>query len=265
MYRFAASATLVLGMALPGAAQTAKTAEKPIVPPDAKLELLFTRSAPIKGGLTEGPAVAPDGSIYFSDIPFGKDKGHDPPLRPQDEEDHRLHRRQRQVERPDVRRQGEPDRLRGVRRRRAPGLALGREDGQARDDRRPLSGQAVQRLQRPLHRREGADLLHRPPLPGDRDRASSSTAPSTGSTPTAQVVEVTHDVEKPNGIALSPDQKTLYVADHNNGTDRIDPTAPHPEAGRDEGLRLPARLRRAGRRPEADPRSTSATRRGATA
>src|ERR1700757_3047974 len=46
-----------------------------IVPPDAKLELLFTRSAPIKAGLTEGPAVAPDGSIYFSDIPFGADKG----------------------------------------------------------------------------------------------------------------------------------------------------------------------------------------------
>src|SRR5206468_2320621 len=39
------------------------------------LELLFTRSAPISGGLTEGAAVAPDGSIYFSDIPFGKDKG----------------------------------------------------------------------------------------------------------------------------------------------------------------------------------------------
>src|SRR5207253_7318983 len=46
-----------------------------IVDSDAKLELLFTRSAPISGGLTEGPAVAPDGSIYFSDIPFGKDKG----------------------------------------------------------------------------------------------------------------------------------------------------------------------------------------------
>src|SRR4051794_32370702 len=46
-----------------------------IVSKDAKLELLFTRSAKIEGGLTEGPACAPDGSIYFSDIPFGKDKG----------------------------------------------------------------------------------------------------------------------------------------------------------------------------------------------
>src|ERR1700674_4954090 len=45
------------------------------VDPDAKFEHLYTRTADIKGGLTEGPAVAPDGSIYFSDIPFGKDKG----------------------------------------------------------------------------------------------------------------------------------------------------------------------------------------------
>jgi gluconolactonase len=45
------------------------------------------------------------------------------------------------------------------------------------------------------------------------------------------VVEVTHDCEKPNGIALSPDQKTLYLADHNNGTDRIDPATPPPKKG----------------------------------
>jgi gluconolactonase len=45
------------------------------------------------------------------------------------------------------------------------------------------------------------------------------------------VIEVTHDVEKPNGVALSPDEKTLYVADHNNGTDRIDPNGPRPTPG----------------------------------
>ncbi|HEV3024652.1 MAG TPA: SMP-30/gluconolactonase/LRE family protein, partial [Pirellulales bacterium] len=43
-----------------------------------------------------------------------------------------------------------------------------------------------------------------------------------------EVVEVTHDVEKPNGIAISPNQKTLYVAEHNNGTDRIDPESKSP-------------------------------------
>ena len=46
-----------------------------IVPANAKLELLFTRTAKIKGGLTEGPACAQDGAIYFSDIPAGPDQG----------------------------------------------------------------------------------------------------------------------------------------------------------------------------------------------
>jgi gluconolactonase len=45
------------------------------------------------------------------------------------------------------------------------------------------------------------------------------------------VIEVTHDVEKPNGIALSPDEKTMYLIDHNNGTDRIDPAKPAPPPG----------------------------------
>src|SRR5215831_18635737 len=57
------------------AADAPKPTGDKIVDPDAKLELLFTRTAKFSGGLTEGPAVAPDGSIYFSDIPFGKDKG----------------------------------------------------------------------------------------------------------------------------------------------------------------------------------------------
>src|SRR5262249_43018438 len=46
-----------------------------------------------------------------------------------------------------------------------------------------------------------------------------------------KVIEVTHDAEKPNGLALSPDGKTLYVADHNNGTDKIDDSNPAPKAG----------------------------------
>src|SRR5262245_54699869 len=46
-----------------------------VVAPDAKWERVYTRTAPIEGGLTEGPAVAPDGSIYFTDIPFGSYNG----------------------------------------------------------------------------------------------------------------------------------------------------------------------------------------------
>ena len=58
------------------AADVASTnAQNPIVPAGAKLEKLFTRETGIEGGLTEGPAVAPDGSIYFSDITQKENKG----------------------------------------------------------------------------------------------------------------------------------------------------------------------------------------------
>ena len=61
------------GSAPPPKAESAE--EVAIVPEGASLEKVFTRSLPISGGLTEGPAVGPDGRIYFSDIPFGDDKG----------------------------------------------------------------------------------------------------------------------------------------------------------------------------------------------
>ncbi len=41
----------------------------------AKLEQVHVRQARLNSGLTEGPAVARDGSIYFTDMPFGPDNG----------------------------------------------------------------------------------------------------------------------------------------------------------------------------------------------
>src|SRR5204862_4057486 len=71
MHRPALSATaiLVLGMG------TMTASADDVVPPGSNLERLYTRSAPIRGGLTEGVAAAPDGTMYFSEIPFGDDKG----------------------------------------------------------------------------------------------------------------------------------------------------------------------------------------------
>src|SRR5438128_150378 len=73
--RLLALVSLVLLVPVSVAADVPPPTGAAIVAPDAKWEVLFTRSAPITGGLTEGPAVAPDGSIYFSDIPIGNDKG----------------------------------------------------------------------------------------------------------------------------------------------------------------------------------------------
>src|SRR3954469_2890878 len=227
MHRPARSAIAVLTLLAMGT-MPARAAD--LVPPGARLELLYTRSAPIKGGLTEGVAAAPDGSMYFSEIPFGADKGmimrFDPKTKmttvfaPDSHKSNGLmfdakgsliacegsDGGGRCVSRWDVktgRREVVPDRYMGKRFNACNDLCIDEKGRIYFTDPRYLGT-------------EPRELEHRAVYRIDVDRS---------------VVEVTHDVEKPNGIAISPDQKTLYVADHNNGTDRIDPNAPKPRLG----------------------------------
>lgn len=191
-----------------------------IVAPDAKLELLFTRTANIKGGLTEGPTAGPDGCIYFSDIPFGSDKGMIMKFDPKTgktsvfvadslksnglkfDQQGRLYACEgsdeggRAVVRYDLKspvRKVLADKYNGKRFNAPNDLVL---DSQGRiyfSDPKYLGT-------------EKRELEHRAVYRVDPD---------------GTVIEITHEVEKPNGVALSPDGKTLYVADHNNGTDQI--------------------------------------------
>lgn len=201
-----------------------------IVAPDARLELLFTRTENISGGLTEGPAVAPDGSIYFSDIPMGPDKGmilrYDPKTNKTtifsrdsgksnglifdargglvscEGADHGG----RRVVRWDVKagtRTVLAETFMGGRFNSPNDVCLDKHARIYFTDPRYVGA-------------EPRELEHRAVYRIDHD---------------GQVVEVTHEVNKPNGIAISPDGRTLYVADHDNGTDRIDPTAPPPKQG----------------------------------
>jgi gluconolactonase len=201
-----------------------------IVSPDAKLELLYTRSAPIQGGLTEGPAVAPDGSIYFSDIPFGKDKGlivrFDPKTKKTTvftddsgksnglifDADGNLLACEgsdfggRRVSKWNVKtkeRTTVADKYNGKKFNACNDICL---DSQGRiyfTDPRYLGEEPRELKYRAVYRIDTDGSVH----------------------------EVTHDTVKPNGIAISPDGKTLYVANHDNGTDQIDPSAAPPKQG----------------------------------
>lgn len=212
------------------AAEVPAPTGKDIVPEGAKLELLFTRSAPIKGGLTEGPAVAPDGSIYFSDIPFGADKGMILRFDPRT--------KKTTVFTDDS---GKSNGLKFD----AHGFLIACEgsDGGGRCVSRwdVRTGKKVVLADRYMGKRFNApndlviDLKGRiyfsdPRYLGTEPRELKHRAVYRIDTDRT-VHEITHDVEKPNGVALSPDQKTLYVIEHNNGTDRIDPTAPEPKKG----------------------------------
>jgi gluconolactonase len=206
------------------AADLPKPTGEAIVAPDATLELLFTRSAPIKGGLTEGPAVAPDGSIYFTDIPEGKDKGmilrFDPKTKKTtvfsddsgkanglhfDAKGHLIACEGsdfggRCVSKWDVKtgkKEVLADKYIGRRFNACNDLVIDLKDRIYFTDPRYLGDEPRELMHRAVYRLDGQNL-----------------------------VEITHDVEKPNGIALSPDMKTLYVADHNNGQDKINPSVP---------------------------------------
>jgi gluconolactonase len=203
---------------------------KGIVGKKAKLQLLFTRTAEIEGGLTEGPAVAPDGSIYFSDIPVGKDNGLIMRFDPKKKEvavfaDNSY---------------------------KSNGLIFDSDGFLLACEGADYGGRCVSRWNVETGKREviadkyggkrfnacndlcldrhGRIYFTDPRYLGDEPRELPSRAvyriEKDGS-----VEMVSEEVSKPNGIAISPDGKTLYVADHDNGTDKIDPDAPAPEQG----------------------------------
>jgi gluconolactonase len=230
--RVLAVTTLCLvALAPPARTETPRpTGDPSVVGADARLEQLFTRSAPIHGGLTEGPAVAPDGSIYFSDIPVGDDRGmilrFDPKTRNTTvftDDSHKSNGLKfdaagfllacegadgggRSLARWDVKtrqRKVLTDRFMGKRYNSPNDLAI------------DLKGRVY-----------FTDPRYLGPEPRELDRQAVYRIDRDGS-----VREITHHPEKPNGIVLSPDQKTLYVIDHNNGTDRIDPNAPPSKKG----------------------------------
>jgi gluconolactonase len=201
-----------------------------LVPSGAKLEKVYTRTAPIKEGLTEGICAAPDGTMYFSEIAVGEDRGmimhFDPKtmmttvFAPDSHKSNGLmfdakgfliacegsDGGGRCVSRWDVKtgqRTVIADKFEGKRFNACNDLCIDEKGRIYFTDPRYLGS-------------EPRELKYRAVYRIDTD---------------GTVVEVTHDIEKPNGIAISPDQKTLYVADHNNGTDKIDPTTPPPKLG----------------------------------
>ena len=214
------ASVLVANMNLGHAEDLAKPTGDSIVSPDAKLEHLFTRSAKIEGGLTEGPAVAPDGAIYFSDIPFGTDKGMILKFDPKTKktivfaED-----------------SGKSNGLIFD----ADGFLLAAEGADFGG--RCISRWDVKSGKKTVlaDRYQGKHFNAPNDICVDRLGRIYFTDPKyVGAEPREQehrsvyrverdgsVIEITHDVGKPNGIAISPDGKTMYLADHDNGVDRI--------------------------------------------
>ncbi len=213
-----------------GLATVAAARENAIVPAGAKLELLHTRQVKLNSGLTEGPAVAPGGSIYFTDMPFGKEDGMILRFDP----------RTRQVT------------VFTDKSYKSNGLAFDLEGNLLSCDGADGGGRCLRRWN--LSTRQSEIIADR--FEGKRFNSPNDlcvdlkgrvyfTDPRYGGSEPRElameavyrlekggnVIKITDDVEKPNGLALSPDQKTLYLADHNNGGNRLSPKDPEPKRG----------------------------------
>lgn len=204
-----------------------------VVAAEARLERLYTRSAPLAGGLTEGPAAAPDGSIYFSDIPFGPGGlivRYDPAVNQLSifsEESHKSN-----------------------------GLAFDAQGGLIACEGANGGGRCVSRWDTATKRRtvladryqgrrfnspndlcldrQGRIYFTDPRYVGSEPRELETMAVYRLDPPTRRggeytVHEVTRDVSKPNGVALSTAGSTLYVVEHDNGGDATQ--MPPPQQG----------------------------------
>ncbi|MDP6446098.1 MAG: SMP-30/gluconolactonase/LRE family protein [Pirellulaceae bacterium] len=206
------------------------TGSKKIVSPDAKLELLFTRQIKAVGGLTEGAAVARDGSIYFSDITRGETPG-------------MIHRFDPITKKTSVfsNNSGKSNGLifddRGFlyacEGAGYGGRRVARWNVRTKEKTTVVDGIGGKRFNSPNDiciDSKGRLYFTDPRYVGHEPRELKHRAVYRTNRK-GDVVEVTHQVSKPNGVALSPREDWLYVADHDNGTDNIDPDAPAPTPG----------------------------------
>lgn len=217
--------TRMLGVALflSSSAWSAEPAPPPadgseIVPPGAKLERLWN-----KGEFTEGVAVGPDGAIYFSDIPHdpkpGKVVKYDPRTRES---------KYYCVD------SGKSNGLMFDRHGRliaACGANFGKQalceilpNGQVKVLVEKYRGKKFNSPNDLVIHPNGSIYFSDPryvgPEPLELDQMSVYRYDPDGS---LHRVTTEQEIEKPNGVILSPDGKTLYVAETNNGTTNIEP------------------------------------------
>ncbi len=219
--------TLLLLLATARAADVPPPEGKELIGPDSKLELLFTRSAKIEGGLTEGPAVAPDGSIYFSDIPFGKDKGMILRFDPKSNKTTVFSDDSGKSNGLIFDAKGFLVAAEGA---GYGGRRISRTNVQARKTVTLADKFDGKRLNAPNDLcvdAAGRVYFSDPRYVGHEKRELKHRAVYCINTD-GKTFEVTHNITKPNGIAISPDGRMLFVADHDNGTDNIDPDAKVP-------------------------------------
>ncbi len=228
-----ASLTLVAAAALPWhllADESVPPPQGKVVPHGAKLEHLFTRTANISGGLTEGPAAAPDGSIYFTDIPFGPDRGMILRFDPKTKQTTVFTDDSGKANGLFFDRDGRLVACEGA---GEGGRRISRWNVKTKERETVVDRFEGKRFNAPNDvciDRAGRIYFSDPRYVGDEPRELDFRGVFRVD-PDGSLHVATKDVSKPNGLAVSPDGRTLYVAEHDNGTDKIDSSKPEPTPG----------------------------------
>ncbi len=181
-------------------------AQTPIVPQKAKPEVVSTVA------FTEGPAYHADGSVYFTDVSNNRIMRSAPGAQPGSRRVIEVHRH------PSGRANGLVFDLEG--------RLVACEGGSRRVTRTEHDGSitvlASSYQGKPLNSPNDIDvdargrLYFTDPRYGDRSGMEMDKEAVYRIDPDGKVTRVIDDLERPNGIAVSPDQKTLYVVDNNN-------------------------------------------------
>lgn len=211
----ALTASFVLAATMLHAADTAIQGDAEIVQPGANLEPLWN-----EGHFTEGVAAGPDGSMYFSDIALDQSPGRVMKFNPAN--------RQTTVHCADS---GKSNGLMFDREGRliaCCGALYGRRalvritgDGRVEPIVEKFQGKTLNSpndlVIDPRGRIYFSDPRYLGPETMDLDHMSVLRLDPDGT-----LRRATTDIEKPNGVYLSPDARTLYVAETNNGTTNIE-------------------------------------------
>src|SRR5262249_18874525 len=179
-------------------------ADGPVVPEGAKLDKLWG-----EGEFTEGPAYGPDRCIYFSDIGnrirrFAPATGKTAEYRNPSGRANGL----------DFDPQGRLVACEGANKGGNRRVSITEADGKVRTLADKWNGKRFNSPNDCTIDRKGRVYFSDPRYAGDEPR-DIDTESVYRVDPDGTVTQVITDVQKPNGLALAPDMKTLYVADSN--------------------------------------------------
>jgi gluconolactonase len=198
------TACLLLALALPAASAAEGADDNPIVAPDARLEKLWG-----EGEFTEGPAYGPGGKVYFSDIgdrimTFDPATGKTVVFREPSGRANGL----------DFDAQGRLVACEGANRGGRRRVTRTEKDGSVTVLADRWMGKRLNSPNDVSIDEKGRVYFSDPRYVGDEPR-EIATEDVYRVDPDGTVTRLVTDCEKPNGVLVSPDQKTLYVADSN--------------------------------------------------